>query len=406
MKKLALLFGALLIFATGCGVDDAFKDDEPDLVTIIGVLSEQSANDSVAGTHLVDNGTTETPIRSLSVNLSSNNFLGNEVQVIGFLNQDDGVFEVTGISVVEALHELEKDPELVDYKNTDFGVQLAVFDDYEVAETDSLLQFEAPDASTFQISQELYQYEPVISPEGEEEGSAILDFAAKTYPDMEGPEANIRKIGVTPLDALFVEELGGETYHLYRSGLMYTIGLHYNDETESETKKNFAEMLSEFKFTGFTVEGEDEDPEDVEKEEEEEVESDEPIEQISDEITVPDMKFATFESLPHLFAGNYPASWYYAGSSGGADVIRHYGFSDESVTDSNEFVSLDIISADIPAGTDIAGDGKTLTVVQSGSSYTVYTTLENKTFRIAGDKDHKDVMLYMANSLFALEEEE
>ncbi len=425
MKKLALLFGTVLIFVAGCGLDDAFKD-EPELATLTGILKEQSVNDSVAGTHLLDDGTTNTPIRSLSVNLSSNNYLENRVQVIGFLNQNDGVFEVTGISVVEALHEIEKDPELVEYKNTDFGVQLAVYDNYEIAETDSLIEFTAPDESTFQITQELFQYEPVITPEGEEEGSAILDYASGAYAMMIDPASNVRKIGATPLDALYVWSTNNEAYHVYRSGFIYTIELHYSGNVESETEKNFAEMLSEFKFTGFTVEDEDvdaEDAEDVEPDVEDvepdvedaepEVEDDEPlveddeplVEESNDELTVPDMKFATFESLPHLFAGHYPASWYYAGSSGSTDVIRHYGFNDEPITDNNELISLDVISGDIPAGSSVAGDGKTLTVVQSGSLYTVYTTLDNKTFKISGDPEYKDIMLYMANSLFEIEEE-
>ncbi|MFH1534110.1 MAG: hypothetical protein ABID64_04210 [Nitrospirota bacterium] len=408
MKKLALVFGALLVFVAGCGIDDAFKD-EPELTTLTGILSEQSTNDSVAGTHLLNDGIADTPIRSLSVNLSSNNYLENRVQVIGFLNQDDGVFEVTGISVVEALHEIEKDPELVEFKNTDFGVQLAVYDNYEVTETDSLIEFTAPDESTFQISQELFQYEPVVTPEGEEEGSAIFDYASKTYVEMDDFASTIRKIGSTPLDALYVDVLGGETYHVYRSGFIYTIELLYSENTESDTRNNFAEMLSEFKFTGFTVEDEDFDTEDAEEDVELDFgddESDEPLVDETDEnMTVPDMKFATFESLPHLFAGKYPASWYYAGSSGNADVIRHYGFNDEPITDNNELISLDVISGDVPAGSTIAGDGKTLTVVQSGSLYTVYTTLEAKTFMISGNPEYKDIMLYMANSLFAIEEE-
>lgn len=397
MKKLTLMFGALLIFVAGCGIDDAFKDG-PELTTLTGILSEQSANDSVAGTHLLNDGIADTPLRSLSVNLSKNNYLGNRVQVIGFLNQDDGVFEVTGISVVEALHEIEKDPELVEYKNTDFGVQLVVYDNYEVTETNFLIEFTAPDESTFQISQELFLYEPVVTPEGEEEGSAILDYAAQTYASMTDPASNMRKIGSTLLDALYVDELGGETYHVYRSGLIYTIELHYSENAESETEKSFAEMLSEFKFTGFTVENEDFDEEPL---------AGEPLaEAPGEELTIPDMKFATFESLPHLFAGHYPASWYYAGSSGNADVIRHYGFSNEPITDDNELISLDVLSGDVPAGSTIAGDGKTLTVIQSGSLYTVYTTLGTKTFMISGDTEYKDIMLYMADSLFAIEEEE
>lgn len=406
MKKLVLLFcAASTVLLSGCAAEDVFKD-EPELTSLIGILTEQKSTDSVAGTHLLEteeNGEAiMTPIRSLSVNLSSQNYLDNKVQVIGFLNQDDGVFEVTGISVIEALHDLEKDPEFVEYKNTDFGIQLKYYEDWEVDETDSSVTFEK-DGFYVMIHQEMYLYEPTISPEGEQD-TPIDAYAGEIYIDLSDDELVFNKIGVDALDALKIEELDGVTYHLYRDGLIYTIQYHGSGENTEQMEKYFKEMLAEFKFTGFTVEDEDDDDEeDVdEKEDEESI-----VEDPSEELVVPDMKFATYESLPLLFAGEYPASWYYAGSSGsGSGIIRHYGFSDESVTDSNEFISLDILTSDIPSGKTIAGDGKTLTFVESGGTTTVYSPLEEKTFKFSGDSEYKDIMVYMANSIFTIEAEE
>jgi hypothetical protein len=406
MKRLVLILSVILIGVSGCGVTDVFKD-EPELTSLTGILEEQVTSDTdVKGTHLLiteseDEGI---PLRSLSINLSTNNYLGNKIQVIGFMNEEDGVFEVTGVSVIEALHEIEMDADFVTYKNTDFGIQLKYYNDWEMDELDSQIIFSSPveeegeAQDVIEIIQSGFSYQPTISEEGGED-TPLLAYMAENYSGVEDPESLINKIGVDGLDAVRItDESGAISYYLYRNGLIYEI--RFNPVMiDSENKNIFNEMMAEFKFTGFSVEGEvledDDNSVDVD------VDGDAEI----TELPTLEMNFSSFESLPFLFAGKYPASWYYSGASGGEGILRHYGFSDESVTEDNELISLDVISGDIPSGQKISGDDKELVIVESGGTYSVYTSVDGQNYKLSGDKEYSDVILHMANSIVVVEQE-
>ncbi|MEK7085520.1 MAG: hypothetical protein AAB953_00705, partial [Patescibacteria group bacterium] len=136
MKKILIFLSAFLgiFLLPACGLKDQFVQ-EPDLVSITGILSEQKNVDKENGTHFLTNEANEkTPLRSVIINLSGDEYLNNKVQVMGFNNEDDGVFEVTGISVLEILSEKTKQNKLIDYKNTEAGFQLKYYDDWKVDE--------------------------------------------------------------------------------------------------------------------------------------------------------------------------------------------------------------------------------------------------------------------------------
>ncbi|MBI4975138.1 hypothetical protein HZC20_00520 [Candidatus Peregrinibacteria bacterium] len=100
---LALVISIILIVFTACSFENSFKD-EPNLTSITGILKEQKSTDNHKGTHvLIDSQNKETLIRSVSLNLSADGNLNNKVQLTGFLNTKDNVFEVTGISILEKL---------------------------------------------------------------------------------------------------------------------------------------------------------------------------------------------------------------------------------------------------------------------------------------------------------------
>ncbi len=416
MKRVVLSLGIVFSFVVmfpGCAVEETFKD-EAELTSMTGLLHEQTVEDvDFKGTHMLvqdpGNGDPDVqdgiPLRSLSLNLSSSNYLDNEVQVIGFFNEEDDVFEVTGISVITALHELEKDPEFVDYKNTDFGIQLKYYDNWLADESDSLISFAVPSdeegasSDIIEITQAPFEHEPQLDEDGNEI-SALFIYAEHSL-GMDDPISNLSKIGIDTLDA--IKEVDGEhvTYHIYRSGLLYQFTFVPSESSDSENKRIFNEMLAEFKFTGFTVdEGtSDTDPEDSGNED--------PSGASDLEIPPLDITFATFESLPFSFGGQYPASWYYSGTgSTDSDILGHYGFSDESVTEDNELISLDIISSEIPSGLIMNESGLELTIVESGKTYTVYTVVDGRNYRLSGDQEYADLILNMASKLVPVVEDE
>ncbi|MBI5753901.1 hypothetical protein HZA40_02035 [Candidatus Peregrinibacteria bacterium] len=118
------------------------------------------------------------------------------------------------------------------------------------------------------------------------------------------------------------------------------------------------------------------------------------------------MDMTTFASLPYKFGGKYPSKWYYAGikSSGDDGVLHHYSFSDKVLDGKNEILALDVLSGSIPVGGDkITFDGKNFVVFEGSATYTVYTTFQDKNFRLAGPSSYKDLILNMAASIGPLE---
>ncbi len=413
MKKLFLIICFILTLGLfGCAINDSFKD-EPELTSLTGVLKEQvSTDNTLKGTHVLlveeekdgSNSLISYPLRSLSINLSSKNYLDNKVQVIGFKNTDDGVFEVKGISVVEALHEIEFEPEFIEYKNTDFGVQLKYYNNWKIEESEALITFNAPkikeemtEVDKITISQTVFNYIPEILENGEQT-DPLVAYANENLKDISSPESLLNKIGPDNLNALKIEDQENEIiYYIYRNGFIYQISFIPSKNLDSLNIQTFNEMILEFKFIGFTVEdntlGDITEDTDLTTEEE--------------EISVHnlDISFSTFESLPFSFAGQYPASWYYAGSNGSEEnVLRHYGFSTESVTSENELISLDVISEEIPSGKEITGNNKKIVVIENGETYTAYTTVESQNYRISGNKEYKDFILYITNSISHIEE--
>ncbi len=114
-----------------------------------------------------------------------------------------------------------------------------------------------------------------------------------------------------------------------------------------------------------------------------------------------DMELTYFESLPYSFRGVYPSQWYYASYRLSADgVLHHYGFSMEPVTQENEILSLDVIEeAFMKDGNEVYIDGKKFTINVSGSTYSVYTSVGGRHYRVSGPVEYSDLILNMSGGI-------
>lgn len=369
MKK--LLFAILLVFTfSSCGlIDDAFRD-EPVLTSETGILTEQIPGDEYVGTHLLTDGVTVTPLQSLTINLSSRQYLGNRVQLMGFLNEENGVFEVTGVSVLELTDQSVAQVSFATYRNTDWGIQLKYYDDWELTETDDEITFFAP-ALTDEADNDMVtilQF-PFDSP-----NSSISDFTTQFYPEITNP--SFHQIGADNLDAFKLEiETPNVDYFLLRDDMIYQLSFVAGENFIAANKRVFNEMVSEFRFVGFTVEAEG-------------------AVEAAEEISTDDSaELPAFESLPYHFTAQYPQNWYYAGSRGAeSNILRHYGFSDEPLTDENEILSLDVISDASPSST-------ARKVYESGGILSIYITIDGQNYRVRGDSSYESIMLSMTGSI-------
>ncbi len=148
----------------------------------------------------------------------------------------------------------------------------------------------------------------------------------------------------------------------------------------------------------------------VEEEDEKEIDEDvfeEELQEETDTVSLPDLNMRSFESLIFNFKADYPTNWYYAGRKGtDSNVVHQYDFSDEQVKEGNEILTLQIVSSDIPTGEIMKFPDKELIIVENQNFYTVWTTFNNQTFKLQGDKKYEDFLLIMAKSIRSLEDNE
>ncbi|MBT4917356.1 hypothetical protein HON58_02865 [Candidatus Peregrinibacteria bacterium] len=415
MKKF-VTFLALTVLSlgafSGCGIDDSFQQ-EPDLESHKGILIEQSSSDDIKGTHLLETDGDNLALRSLALNLSSAKYLNNEVEVMGVFNEEDEVLEVTGISVMDVLSEDSEKVEFVEYSNTDLGLKLKYYSDWEVQNEVGSADFVAPSADEFEpdmvsISRYTFSYQPKVDEEGNSD-TPLGAFMKQTFPLIENSEDYMRLVGPQKHDAIVMETDGADVdYYLFRNNQIYTVSFISSEDYVAGNKKIFNEMLAEFVFTGYTVD----DPEEAVVEEDvigftgEEQEEEEVFAMLTS-FPQSDLKMDPFESLSYEFQGLYPASWYYAGgTSAGQGVLRHYGFSDESIAEDNgnELIGLDLISGSAPSGKIHSYAGRDFTVLNENGLYTVYTSVAGKTYRVFGDDEHGDLILSIAASIDQISE--
>ncbi len=418
MKKFTLLitlFSALSLF--GCANEGTLQEefiDEPQVTQISGILTEQKTDDNFKGTHLLTmEDESLQPVMSVSLNLSSDKYLGNEVKLMGIYNNDN-VFEVTGVQVLNKLSEASKDEArtLTAFKDTDLGFQFKFFNDWIETVEDGTAAFtktseETGEEAVVTITQEPFEYSPVTDEDGNTD-TPLLSYLSQNYPDISDPDAYIHKIGMDNLNALKFEFDDNIDYFLYRNGLIYHISFTSTSKENADAKNDFNTMITEFRFTGFTTDAEitedDTAPEDepIEEDENNDIEDNGDI-----DLSSVDANFSTFESLPFSFSADYPANWYYAGTNpSDPDVLWHYGFSDEPVTDENEFASLNIIRGDAPAGTNMDVNGQSVIYNENNGVVNVYAVIDGKTFHLQGNSDNKELLLLMAGSISTVERDE
>lgn len=397
IKNLSTIAISCMMLLTACSGD--FEVAPKDTDSLEGLLSSQSANDDYLGTHLLllDSGDFE-ELRSLSINLSGDSYLNNRVEVTGFYN-DDEVFQVTGVKVLEVTDDLSDDREKITYKNVDLGFEISYFNDWTMEESTASVNFVAKNEDVVIINQRPFAYVP----ESDEDGNTDTPFMAYFSEAGISDEYTEKVIGKNSLPAVSLETSDTIiSYYLYRAGLIYEISLVAADTITAEHERVFKEMLSDFAFTNFSMGEGSIDPID---EDEDETEG----EIIGGSDNLPEVEYkltGVFESLPYSFRGSYPSNWYYAGSrSSESGVLHEYKFSDEVVEDNNELLTLKVSSSTGP----LSGSNKLkmadreIVLGKSGSNSQVATSVGDFTFRLTGPDKYQDLMVNIAASIHLID---
>lgn len=406
MKKIIALLTTVLVIS-GCTLFSQTKDVD----SLTGVLGKQDSNDTYQGTHLLtEESGTENPLMSTALNLSSPQYLGNKVTVQGKLSEETRVFEVTGISVLEVLEKEEGAVKWVEYMDQKMGFKLKYYDNWEVSkiEDKSRESFEIFEL-TFDLDGDSVIVDRFVEPA--KYGDSPSYWAENFTTDVINCSVSEVKVGTDQNNAKEYQ-CGKEVHYvLSRGNDAYVLSFVPFDQS-SENDKIFNEMLAEFQFVPFTA---------VEARVEAKTNSDEAVadagvgikklevaggqESYQDEIDASYTDYSEFESLPYKFKAKYPSGWYYAGTTGGGDVLHRYDFSDHPVTDENKFASLEVLTKGPVSGEEIQlNSGEIAVKKYLGNELYFYVKVGDKFFSVHGSKDKEDILNMIASSIAEVKE--
>jgi len=427
MKKIIILVAVLFSF-TGCSLFGMVgaKDD------LTGVLSEQKIGDEYPGSHLLTDENGEVyALNSTVLNMSSQQYLGNKINVKVEYDNENKVYKVSGISVLEVLEKESGKANWTTYMNQTVGFKAKYYDNWELSEDNNVVKFTAPLQGAYddELTTELPNRDYVsFSKYDKEENVSFTGFVNDMINKNENSsklQVSDAKIGINQQAATKYSVTGSTEIHFFleRDSYVYEIAFIPEEDFNTNNERTFYEMILEFQFVPFDEEALAE-LDKAQEEEETLVEEESVVEEqssIEDEILVemqPEepvkaiiensgssssydySSFSEFESLPYHFSAKYPASWYYAGTTGIEDGILHkYAFSDESVTDENEFASLKVLSGDLPAGTAVTlPNGKAVKKIIGGDIY-FYVKVADRVYSVQGTKDAENILMQIAASI-------
>jgi hypothetical protein len=372
---------------------------------ISGILTEQSSNDPNPGTHLLSGDDMKVyPVSSILLKLSDAKYLGNKVELIGSYDSDSNLFSVSGISVVEVLNKEDESDvvvETLDYKNTDFGIETKIPSDFTIVEEDESLVFVSPAYEsdggdvfdTIEFSQSPFRYDSSVF-DAEKLDSPLKNFMSANFPELSNIDLYSSKIGPDLLDAIRIENsFGGDDVYLYRNGIIYKISFLPKNSlsVNSDNARIFDEMLSNFKFVGFTVEENFDDSI-------EEFTDNSALDSLTSAVISLDYNlsdFAAFESKPYNFKAFYPKQWYYEGISTGEPGVQYsYVFADNDTPSMDPAYSLSVVSSvELSSFKNIQVNGVDLQYFKDSSTYSVYREVNGKKFLCKGDSTEEDKIL-------------
>lgn len=118
------------------------------------------------------------------------------------------------------------------------------------------------------------------------------------------------------------------------------------------------------------------------------------------EETVVQEGYRYFESLPYNFIAQYPSNWYYSGRSGTDGTLHRYSFSNEPVKDGNELVNIDIISGNIPSGSQVSVGPHTGVKVYENGKVAIYIERDDgRIYKVYASTEYESYVTTIAGSI-------
>jgi len=423
MKK--ILFLVLCIFAlSSCFFSDDKFSDEAKMTKHSGILSENQAklanpSDPYISTHILTlDDESKISINCLAFNLSDPVYLGNKVQIIGVMDEENSIFQVTSITVLERITSYDySKPKLTVYKSNKLGFELQYFNNWTFVEMDKKVIFSSPgeygslaelnkdEPSRLIVEQIDYLFEPSVF-DTEENPDPLKSYVSLNFSNVQTIDDKRSKIGVDQLDSIKFSSDGATDYYVYRPDFIYKISFVNGTSRSTDFINDFNEMISKFRFIPISDVEVNNLPEDETEDIDQETVGD--IHAGTDELNLvesntyvePTEKFSSFEATAFNFKAEYPAKWYYeAGNSTGSDSARHYSFSQKPLEESSELYGLDLFKGEIPKDNPVLINGVTLYKMVDGNNVSYFFEVNDKKFKVSGAKDYENFIIKSALSV-------
>ncbi len=396
----------------------------------IGIVKECEDGNGLCdeGFYLEVNGGDDVLLNSVAFNLGGNDYLGNEVEISGVVNEngDDKTLDVENINVIQEL-EKEEEADWVEYDSSEFGFRIDYMSDWEQVVVAGGVQFEWGDSGDQDSSAEA---RVTVEELAASEVGVLADFANyKDGGDLVGLPSGytLSRIGDQQVPSFKIDDENGVSYYVPNAGSFLRLNHERNEDGNDFARMSlnrFNEMLASFELYDFGTPAEVEEsdstidePEElpINEDESPEVEVNEPEAEaeIEDEVQVEEPEsedavievsegFSPYESLPYKFQGQYPKNWYYSGQrSDDSNVLHQYLFSDAPLDEGGSVaVTLDVFGSPLPGGSTMTLGGKSAVVVTKNGDVEVYVERTDSTsYRFTGDSNLLDVIKDMAASI-------
>jgi hypothetical protein len=410
MKKLLSIFIAVL-FLSSCGAGEV--SDENNELVISGELRIKALNEAGPGTHILSsNDSKDYFVSSVIVNLSDDDFLGNEVELTGVLNDESKLFSVSSVRVLNIVkHEEEKNVSFKKYENFDLGFSIFYYDNWEILENNNVISFFSPKTEDLdaydliEIEQFQFNYESSLF-DTENTDSPLKSFVSTYHPEISNFDRFFKKIGKNSIDAIEVpNEKSGVDVYIYRNGLIYSI-IYLPNSALNVNRENtdiFYEMLNSLELLDSSMDDfADFDSDLSETNEEDEV----LLENFETNLFIynepSEEFFASFESKSYNFKALYPKNWFYKGQKDIEDgALYSFVFAENDEFEDINY-SLSVFNTKPRFNFQEENvSGSTIFYHQDLEFTYIMKNLSNRFYLAKGKNEHKD---FMIKSVVSVEE--
>lgn len=425
MKKQAFLILLLaLLSLNGCQSQsntisaEIIKKNLANQESYTGLMqSLGGAFNSSGATHLLrkDDGKTIF-LKSNTIDLGADKYLGKQVEVMGEMKKSDKGSEfmlVTSIDQVEATVDKIADlPEWIDYHSDNLALNLKYRNDYKLTESGELITIEkqlATEDNSSKIATEKANDDKqsivslkLLSNDPDFDLFAEMGVENDTATNLQSAGYVKSKITQKGLDSYKKSSNSGKNVSYYlKNTNSYLISFEANNEDSfTEDQNMFYDILASIDFGGDAMVNPLSQTEKTELMIDDEVKQN--IEKVNQSESENQLGFEKFSSESQKFSLQYPKSYYFGSvTANDSNVSKSYQFGIDPLEEKPGEIQLDILKNGDIAGKSESFNSKNIFVEKANGSVKVYVDMDGRIFRITAPASKEALAKNMATTIIS-----